>query len=104
MSSVYESGSSNESQAIVLSEAPGGLVWARLADTARARQARPVCAVGISPVLVVACDSHTHTNTRPASPQLVPFTLTHLDGRDRGGGSDGNLGASRRGGTTELCE
>lgn len=37
---------------------------------------------------------------KPCRPPLIPFTLTHLDCRDRG--SDGNLGASRRGGTTEL--
>lgn len=43
----------------------------------------------------------THLYT-PCFPSLFPFTLTHLDGRDRGGGNGGNLGASRRGGTTEL--
>jgi hypothetical protein len=69
----------------------------RPADSARPR---PVCAVGICPCWLWRV---THMYT-PSLPSLFPFTLTHLDSRDRGGGSDGNLGASRRGGTTELCE
>jgi len=43
----------------------------------------------------------THIYT-PNLPSLFPFTLTYLDGRDRVVGSGGNLGASRRGGTTEF--
>ena len=43
----------------------------------------------------------THIYT-PYRPSLFPLTMTHLDGRDRVVGSGGNLGVSRRGGTTEL--
>jgi hypothetical protein len=104
MSSVSGFGSSDEYLAIYRVRNAGRL---RICTTSglRTGQARPGRAGVFSryPPYWLRRVTHTHTHT-PCFPSLFPFTLTHLDGRDRVGGSDGNLGASRRGGTTELSE